>query len=48
MRANLDSLTAEQRQAWTEYYNKYNLEDYGYSTRMMAYMDFLQEQGLAS
>jgi len=46
MRANLNSLTAEQQQAWTEYHNKYNLADYGYSTQMMAYWDFLKEQVL--
>ena len=46
MRANLNSLTAEQQQAWREYHTKYNLDDYGYSTQMLAYSDFLRENNI--
>ena len=35
--------TPELQMAWREYVTKYNLDDYGYSTRMKAYIDFLQE-----
>jgi len=46
MRANLNDLTTEQRKAWNDYYHKYNLEEYGYSTQMMAFWDFIQENNI--
>jgi hypothetical protein len=32
----------ELQMAWSAYVTKYNLDDYGYNTRMKAYVDFLE------
>jgi len=42
----VQQLTADQQQLWSEYYNKYNLDDYGYSTKIMAFWDFIQENNI--
>ena len=46
MTTHVNKLTAEQRKAWNDYYHKYNLDDYGYSTKIMAFWDFIEESNI--
>ena len=47
MTTPVNKLTAEQRQAWNSYYHQYSLDDYGYSTQIMAFWDFIEESNIS-
>lgn len=46
MLSPLSKLTADQRQAWNQYYHMYDLDQYGYSTQMKAFADFCSDNDI--
>lgn len=46
MLSPLSKLTADQRQAWKQYYHGHDLSEYSYSTQMKAFADFCSDNNI--